>query len=516
VENNSNNKQHWTVCAVCKGEGRVLKEPSLKRRKLFQFALSEYERGEGVGNAPVSLAGSMQLCANCSATGLQPAENEVIADGTKYPTLAIVGGGIGGVALAVACLHRGIPFTLYERDQSFSARSQGYGLTLQQASKAIEGLGVISLSNGVVSTRHVVHNPDGKVIGEWGLRRWKREYIEHTSRRRNVHISRQTLRQSLLEQLHDSQSVRWGHTLLNIHTNEDGTANLIFKVGGKQECVTADVVVGADGIRSRVREVTIGEDVAPLKYLDCFVMLGICPLASLSDVASPLLDSATIFQTVNGHERMYMMPYDKDTIMWQFSFPMSATDAKELSALDVEAMKAEALKRIASWHSPVPQVVAATLVANITGYPVYDRALFDPTILNEKGNVTLLGDAAHPMSPFKGQGANQALLDALTLARKIFAVCNEEPPWREKSIRASILQEYEHEMARRSAVKVKSSAVAAHLLHSPAVLHEGDEPRGQRLWKENEQCLGEDSQTTSRTLNRIKKCDIESYQKSAK
>jgi hypothetical protein len=43
--------------------------------------------------------------------------------------------------LAVACLHRGI-FTLYERDSSFEARSQGYGLTLQQASKAIEGLGI--------------------------------------------------------------------------------------------------------------------------------------------------------------------------------------------------------------------------------------------------------------------------------------------------------------------------------------------------------------------------------------
>jgi 2-polyprenyl-6-methoxyphenol hydroxylase-like FAD-dependent oxidoreductase len=59
--------------------------------------------------------------------------------------VAIIGGGIGGVALAVACLHRGIPFTIYERDNGFEARSQGYGLTLQQASKAIEGLGVFSL-----------------------------------------------------------------------------------------------------------------------------------------------------------------------------------------------------------------------------------------------------------------------------------------------------------------------------------------------------------------------------------
>jgi 2-polyprenyl-6-methoxyphenol hydroxylase-like FAD-dependent oxidoreductase len=68
-----------------------------------------------------------------------------IPDTENYPHVAIIGGGIGGVALAVACLHRGIPFTIYERDNGFEARSQGYGLTLQQASKAIEGLGVFSL-----------------------------------------------------------------------------------------------------------------------------------------------------------------------------------------------------------------------------------------------------------------------------------------------------------------------------------------------------------------------------------
>ena len=76
--------------------------------------------------------------------------------------IAIIGGGIGGVALAAACLHRGIPFTLYERDKSFDIRSQGYGLTLQQTSKAIEGFGVTSLKDGVVSTKHVVHTTDGR------------------------------------------------------------------------------------------------------------------------------------------------------------------------------------------------------------------------------------------------------------------------------------------------------------------------------------------------------------------
>jgi cation diffusion facilitator CzcD-associated flavoprotein CzcO len=74
----------------------------------------------------------------CSGLGLIPAVNPPAADTENFPHLAIIGAGIGGVALAVACLHRGIPFTIYERDANFDTRSQGYGLTLQQASKAIE------------------------------------------------------------------------------------------------------------------------------------------------------------------------------------------------------------------------------------------------------------------------------------------------------------------------------------------------------------------------------------------
>jgi hypothetical protein len=68
-------------------------------------------------------------------------------------------------------LHRGfrLPFT---NAITASKLDLGYGLTLQQASKAIEGLGVFSLEKGVISTRHLVHTTDGKVIGEWGMRKW--------------------------------------------------------------------------------------------------------------------------------------------------------------------------------------------------------------------------------------------------------------------------------------------------------------------------------------------------------
>jgi 2-polyprenyl-6-methoxyphenol hydroxylase-like FAD-dependent oxidoreductase len=100
--------------------------------------------------------------------------------------------------------------------------------------------------------------------------------------------------------------------------------------------------------------------------------------------------------------------------------------------------------------------------------------------------MTLIGDAAHPMSPFKGQGANQALLDALALARGISRGCRPLSQWRATGIRERVLTEFEAEMLQRSAKKVKESAEAAQFLHSDIVLHEGNEPRG-RCIKRREQ-----------------------------
>jgi 2-polyprenyl-6-methoxyphenol hydroxylase-like FAD-dependent oxidoreductase len=470
----------WGICEECKGIGKKSRRLRKTIRLRYQIELDEFEKNNGEGIAPVRPKGHLYTCPKCNGSGLILSDTHPLADTENYPTLAIIGGGIGGVALAVACLHRGIPFTLFERDNSFDARSQGYGLTLQQASKAIEGLGLFTLKEGVVSTKHLVHTTDGKVIAEWGMRKWLESEALTPPKRTNIHIARQSLRLALLEQLGGHDSVQWGHHLVDFKECEGEGVELSFQVNGALKSAKANLVVGADGIRSVVRNLLIGEDLTPLRYLDCIVILGICPLSALDGIESPLLDSATVFQTANGNERIYIMPYDSDSVMWQLSFPMPEEEAKELSAQGAQALKKEAYRRT-QWHDPIPQILKATLEAQISGYPVYDRELLSSELLAKGGQVTLIGDAAHPMSPFKGQGANQALLDALALARGITKECRPQSQWREVGLRESVLNQFELEMLERSATKVKDSAEAAQFLHSEIVLYEGDEPRGRVL-----------------------------------
>jgi 2-polyprenyl-6-methoxyphenol hydroxylase-like FAD-dependent oxidoreductase len=447
----------------------------LEQWNQFQLAKSE-------GKAFIRPNMHLLNCTHCQSSGLISAEENTKPDTFKYPHVAIIGGGIGGCALALACAQRGIPFTLFERDLSFNTRSQGYGLTLQQASKAMKGFGIFDLEDGVNSTRHRVYTTDGNLIGEWGMRKSMSSNKKAKPKRTNIHIARQLLRKSLLSKVEKDFTVQWGHQLIDFSQKNTQEIELVFDVGGNRKLVSTNLVVGADGIRSVVREKIFGEEFKALRYLNCIVILGICPLSALGDFSSELLDGSTVFQTANGVERIYVMPYTKDSVMWQLSFGLDELEAKILSSKGGAELKKEAQRRT-QWHEPVPAIVSKTPVELISGYPVYDRELIEPKDFSLSGNVTLIGDAAHPMSPFKGQGANQALLDALELARLLYEVGNSKTSWKEMGIRSCILDEFEAEMLLRVASKVNGSATAAKFLHSEIILHEGDHPRGRFLSK---------------------------------
>ena len=173
------------ACTECKGLGKQKLRVKKKVRLQYLKALEEFEKNNKNGKVPIKPKAKLTPCTNCKGTGLIKTSIPPTTDNERYPHVAIIGGGIGGAALAVACMHRRIPFTLFERDDNFDARSQGYGLTLQQASKAIKGLGITSLKKGIVSTRHVVHATDGKILGEWGMRKW----LQTNEKKTNFHMA---------------------------------------------------------------------------------------------------------------------------------------------------------------------------------------------------------------------------------------------------------------------------------------------------------------------------------------
>ena len=518
-------KRH-RCCPKCVGEGQVR---SRRRRTKKQKRDLQHAKNNGLPPPPPPPP-MLEPCIECSGTGILPSDHHFfssfaggrnllphVKNGTH---VGICGGGIGGLALALACQHRNIPYTVYERDQSFNERSQGYGLTMQQGGKALQALGLETTGQdrlggkGIHSKRHIVHRPDGTRVGEWGLRLWGRpDTKKEDAKRQNVHISRQQLRRSIHDQIEEKEKIEWGHKLESYSEDSEGVSMTFSKKnddGKKCEVVQrASVLIGADGIRSAVRQQKIGDFLSPMRYLGCIVILGIAPSPVSSDLTN---DNESVFQTADGTTRLYAMPFSKKgqesanaagfaneeagkgETMWQLSFPMTEEDATKLSSEGPSSLKAEALRRCGEWHVPIPELLQVTPVELVSGYPVYDKDTLGEDSLrqgsSESGNpdsrVTMLGDAAHPMSPFKGQGANQALLDAILLARAIYKVYHDNDRnssetsdnTKTNPLLTEVLTEYESSMLKRSAAKVKASAEAAKFLHTDAAISEGNITRG--------------------------------------
>jgi hypothetical protein len=343
-----------------------------------------------------------------------------------------------------------------DADASPDARSQGYGLTLQQGLKY---LGVIDpelpryfATHDTPSSSHFIFNARGDVVSFFGpafappdtLADRHADEAEGKWRWRNVHTPRARLRSTLLSKV-PANWQWWGQ-----RARPDDVLPWLRE---------ADVVVGADGIYSAVRRGIEGSSAPSLRYLGVIVILGIV------EVEAGAVWDDRIVQVVDGSVRCFTMPYAPGSVMWQLSWPIDEGEAVDLRARGSAALHAAALAAVDGWSADLVALLARTDGSLVTGTPVFDRPPDTWQVAPPYERATLIGDAAHPMSPFKGQGANVALADGVVLADKLLQAAGEP---REKL--APLLRQAEGDMMRRVTPKVEGSHAMARRLHSEAAV----------------------------------------------
>src|SRR5581483_7592028 len=161
--------------------------------------------------------------------------------------------------------------------------------------------------------------------------------------------------------------------------------------------VEGGVLIGADGIRSSIRTQLIGSN--KLKYAGYTVWRGVATFQLEENIGSTSIGCGAQFG---------IFPMTRNRVYW-----FACTNARENGADLPIGCRQELLQKFQGWHKPIPAIIEATDEASIIRTDIYDH---DPLRRWSYGRVTLLGDAAHPATPTLGQGACQAIEDAVVLA----------------------------------------------------------------------------------------------------
>jgi 2-polyprenyl-6-methoxyphenol hydroxylase-like FAD-dependent oxidoreductase len=324
-------------------------------------------------------------------------------DGKK---IAIVGGGPGGLTLARLLQMRGAEVVVYERDQSRAARVQGSALDLHEDS----GLAALETA-GLMDAFWANHRPDLdrlRLTDQHGA-------VLHDHPRtmsgagKRPEIERGPLRDILLDSLR-ADTVRWDRKLESAERRGDRVA--LHFAGGHTGL--ADLAIGADGAGSRLRAL-----VTPVRpqYVGVTLVEALVPAAkdAVPELWSLLGGAALI---ALGNQRTLGMGTKPDGSVL-FYAGVKSDDPKDRQRLEA----ADSAEKRVAWFR-----------ANFSGWsefwaPLFAKAasmVWRPLLVcpsdqhwEPRANLTLIGDAAHVMPPYAGEGVNMAMLDALVLSREL-------------------------------------------------------------------------------------------------
>lgn len=336
----------------------------------------------------------------------------------------VIGAGIGGLSAAIALRRAGVEALVFERTRELKELGAGLSLTAN-ATKALNGLGLTDALRGL-----------GIPIRVAEIRAWRGEVLariptwqlDEKVGARSAAVHRADLQGALLRELGD-EAVRLGAACRGFEQEGEGV-RAFFDDGTEER---ADLLVGADGLRSTIRRGLLGD--GNPRYA------GYTAWRAVVAPEDELVPAGEAWEVWGRGVRFICTQIGRGRVYWAVS--KNAPEGEH--DVSTGAAKDALLELCAGWLEPVEELIAATEKAAILRTDIYDR---DPVRKRwGKGRVTLLGDAAHPMTPDLGQGACQAIEDAVALVE-----CLEE----RENIEAA-LELYEARRTRRTAALVRGS-----------------------------------------------------------
>lgn len=364
-------------------------------------------------------------------------------------TIAIVGGGPGGLTLARLLQLNGVKVKVYERDVNKDARVQGTTLDLHEESglKALREANLLEefkKNYRPGADRMIIVNEkaeiffsdhEGKPEENFGSEHFRPE------------IDRGPLRKILLESLHPD-TVVWNSQFVSIQKKENGW-QMNFKNGSS---AYADIVIGADGGNSRIRPYIT--DIKPF-YSGISGLMGTVynPEARVPDIHK-LLNGGKIM-AFGGSKSFITASKGDGSLVFYLSYKTDVDQFQKLDLADKSQMISWFKKDFVEWDNVWLELFENAEMPFMP-IPIYCMPLDQSW--EALPNLTMLGDAAHLMPPFAGEGVNMAMLDALELSK---CLCNGN-----FSDIQSAIASYENEMRTRAAMAARESLENGDKMHS--------------------------------------------------
>lgn len=315
--------------------------------------------------------------------------------------ISIIGAGIGGLTAALSLQRRGFKVSVFERAAQLGEVGAGI-LVTPNSQRALDDLGVgeqIRAGASCEPAGHYARYDTGEILLSTDTKSVVEKYGYAI-----LQVHRADLHAVLTKavEANDPGALHTGHELVDIR--QTGTAvSATFNNGA---VVDADVLIGADGNASRVRSVVFGD--APPRFTGQVAFRALIPADA---VPASLAGRGKVMYF--GPQRMVLhYPLRGGRLMNLIG--IGRTPHWEEEGWAIPATKEEFLELYSDFNQPVRELIQAIPAGGVSKWGLRDR---EPVASWVQGRVALLGDAAHPVTPFLGQGANIAMEDGFVLGR---------------------------------------------------------------------------------------------------